>query len=149
MWSVYGGKPLSVNWNAVINHTAVRATAVVVFLATIITCMVAVVERYAKAEETKRTLTEINKDNQEALRKMQLQQSATMKSINQTLLLIHFNDQKNQLEHDFREIEEALERNPDSSGLKKREESIKSELGAVNDTLKRLEAVKIGGIELK
>jgi len=140
---------LSVNWNAVINHTAVRATAVVVFLATIITCMVAVDERYAKAEETKRTLTEINKDNQEALRKMQLQQSATMKSINQTLLLIHFNDQKNQLEHDFREIEEALERNPDSSGLKKREESIKSELGAVNDTLKRLEAVKIGGIELK
>ena len=140
---------MSVNWNAVINHTAVRATAVVVFLATIITCMVAVDERYAKAEETKRTLTEINKDNQEALRKMQLQQSATMKSINQTLLLIHFNDQKNQLEHDFREIEEALERNPDSSGLKKREESIKSELGAVNDTLKRLEAVKIGGIELK
>ena len=140
---------MNIDWNGILNHTAVRATAVVVFLATIVTCMVAVDERYAKAEDTKKTLQTISKDNQEALKELQVQQTKAIKDINQTLLLIHFSNQKTQLEHDFKEIEEALNKNPKSSGLKKREQSIKSELDAVNKTLKSLEAVKIGGVELK
>ena len=140
---------MSLNWSAIVNHTAVRATAVVVFLATIITCMIAVDERYAKAEDTKKTLQSISETNQKAMKEMQEENAATAKSINQTLLLIHFSNQKSKLEHDFREIEEALERNPESSGLKKRREAIRSELDAVNRTLKNLEAIKIGGVELK